>query len=177
MYSRFKHLCNRKAARTKTTGVVNLISQRQLHRTSLYRNTRVVFKVVWLLQGCLNLLYLWCSSSFFIEWFCLSSSTCVQSELQTTVLYYTLCRIRSDHESHAISVVEWYVHDNGIFTTSSADKMVRIWDTNELCVVEKIKFSGPVYTHSMASSESHCLIAGEVATVFFFLFLSSTYVE
>lgn len=74
----------------------------------------------------------------------------------------TTYRICSDHESHAISVVEWYVHDNGIFTTSSVDKMVRIWDTNELCVVEKFKFSGPVYTHSMASSESHCLIAGEV---------------
>ena len=74
----------------------------------------------------------------------------------------TAYRIHSDHESHAISAVEWYVHDNGIFTTSSVDKMVRIWDTNELCVVEKFKFSGPVYTHSMASSESHCLIAGEV---------------
>ena len=58
-------------------------------------------------------------------------------------------------------MVEWYVHDNGIFTTSSVDKMVRIWDTNELCVVEKFKFSGAVYTHSMASSESHCLIAGD----------------
>ena len=70
-------------------------------------------------------------------------------------------RIRSEHESHAVSMVQWYVHDNGIFTTSSVDKMVRIWDTNELCVVEKFKFSGPVYTHSMASSESHCLIAGD----------------
>ena len=53
-YSRFKHLCNRKTARTKTTSVVNLISQRQLYWTSLYSSTRVVFKVVWLLQGCIN---------------------------------------------------------------------------------------------------------------------------
>ena len=53
-YSRFRHLCNRKAARTKTTGVVNL------YWTSLYSSTRVVFKVVCLLQGCLNLLYCSC---------------------------------------------------------------------------------------------------------------------
>ena len=32
-------------------------------------------------------------------------------------------RIRSDHESHAISVVEWYVHDNGIFTTSFVPRL------------------------------------------------------
>ena len=55
-YSRFKHLCNRKAAWTKTTGVLNLISHRQLFRISLYSSTRVVFKIVWQLQGCLNLL-------------------------------------------------------------------------------------------------------------------------
>ena len=36
--------------------------------------------------------------------------------------------------SHAISVVQWYPHDTGIFTTSSVDKTLRVWDTNELCV-------------------------------------------
>ena len=44
------------ATRTKTMGVVNSISHRQLYRNSLC-STRMVFKVVWLLQGCLNLLY------------------------------------------------------------------------------------------------------------------------
>ena len=57
LYSRFRHLCNRKAAGTKTTGVVNSISHRQLYRISLHSSTRVVLKVIWLLQGCLNLLY------------------------------------------------------------------------------------------------------------------------
>lgn len=37
-------------------------------------------------------------------------------------------------ESHAISMVQWYPHDTGIFITSSVDRMLRIWDTNELCV-------------------------------------------
>ena len=78
------------------------------------------------------------------------------------VIFLPVFSIRSDQESHAISVVEWYVHDNGIFTTSSKDKFVRVWDANELCVVEKFKFSAPVYTHSMATSESHCLIAGQL---------------
>ena len=43
LYSRFKNLCNRKAARTKTTDVVNSIRHTQLHRNSLYSSTRVVF--------------------------------------------------------------------------------------------------------------------------------------
>ena len=38
-YSRFRHLCNRKAARTKTTSVVNSISHRQLYRNSFYNST------------------------------------------------------------------------------------------------------------------------------------------
>ena len=43
LYSRFKYICNRKAARTKTTGVVNLICQRQsLYWTSLYSSIMVV---------------------------------------------------------------------------------------------------------------------------------------
>ena len=72
-YSRFKHLCNRKAARTKTTGAVNLISHGQLCINSLYSSTRVVFKVVWLLQGCLNLLY---HSSHYMETFGVACYLC-----------------------------------------------------------------------------------------------------
>ena len=45
-YSRFKNLYNRKAARTKSIGVVNSIRHRQQYWNSLYSNTRVVFKVV-----------------------------------------------------------------------------------------------------------------------------------
>ena len=55
----------------KPHGAVNLISHRQLYRNCLYSSTRVVFKVVWLLQGYSNLLYLsqWCQKlrSFFIH--------------------------------------------------------------------------------------------------------------
>ena len=53
-YSRFRHHCNRIAARTTTTDVVNLISHGEQCRLS---STKVDFKVIWLLQGCLKLLY------------------------------------------------------------------------------------------------------------------------
>ena len=62
--------------------------------------------------------------------------------------------------SHAISVVQWYPHDTGVFTSSSVDKTLRIWDTNQMMVVEKFSFSRLVYTHAMAVAESHSLIAG-----------------
>ena len=52
--------------------IVNLISHRQQYRLSLYISTRVVFKIVWLLQGCLNLLYK-LSYSILVGW-CRQSS-------------------------------------------------------------------------------------------------------
>ena len=62
--------------------------------------------------------------------------------------------------SHSISVVQWYPHDTGLFTTSSTDKTLKIWDTNCMMMVEKFSFSKIVYTHSLAAAESHPLIAG-----------------
>ena len=46
-----------------------------------------------------------------------------------------------------------------MFTSSSLDKSLSVWDTNQLCVVEQFKFTEAVYTHSMAASGSHCLTA------------------
>ena len=40
----------------------------------------------------------------------------------------------ADDVSHAVSVVQWFPHDTGIFTTTSGDKYLKIWDTNELMV-------------------------------------------
>ncbi len=59
-----------------------------------------------------------------------------------------------------MSVVKWYPHDTGLFTTSSADHALRIWDTNQMAVVDKFPFKKIIYTHSMAASETHSLIAG-----------------
>lgn len=67
--------------------------------------------------------------------------------------------------SYAINCVQWYPHDTGMFVTSSADRAVKVWDTNEMCPVESFKFSKPVYTHTMAGSDTHCLIAGTVCGI------------
>jgi len=60
-----------------------------------------------------------------------------------------------------VAKVKWYPHDTGIFTSSSADNNLRVWDTNELTVVETFKFSKLLCTHAVANSSSHSLIAGE----------------
>ncbi len=96
----------------------------------------------------------------------------------TILLHDTLCPPGSTHQypivsntfspisnseqntSYAICSIQWYPHDTGMFVTSSADRTVKVWDTNEMCPVESFKFTKPVYTHVMAAAQSHCLIAG-----------------
>ncbi|XP_019863463.1 PREDICTED: DNA excision repair protein ERCC-8-like isoform X1 [Amphimedon queenslandica] len=39
------------------------------------------------------------------------------------------------------------------------DKTLRIWDTNEMCVVENFKMSTPIYTHDLAKAIKHTLTA------------------
>lgn len=55
---------------------------------------------------------------------------------KVNVIGYYLASIstRPSAHSHGISMVQWYPHDTGIFTSSSVDKTLRIWDTNEMCV-------------------------------------------
>ena len=65
-----------------------------------------------------------------------------------------------EKSAHAISTVQWYPHDTGLFTSSSTDHTLRVWDTNQLCVVEQFSFSHILYTHSLAASDQHSLIAG-----------------
>ncbi|XP_064385790.1 DNA excision repair protein ERCC-8-like [Halichondria panicea] len=95
----------------------------------------------------------------------------------TILLHDTLCPPGSTHQypivsntfspisnseqntSYAICSIQWYPHDTGMFVTSSADRTVKVWDTNEMCPVESFKFTKPVYTHVMAAAQSHCLIA------------------
>ncbi|KAL5487287.1 hypothetical protein EMCRGX_G019870 [Ephydatia muelleri] len=75
---------------------------------------------------------------------------------------FTCPVIASSHNhghTHGISTVQWYPHDTGMFTSSSLDRSLSVWDTNQLCVVERFKFTEAVYTHSMASSGTHCLTA------------------
>ncbi|XP_020639401.1 DNA excision repair protein ERCC-8 isoform X2 [Pogona vitticeps] len=70
---------------------------------------------------------------------------------------------RSHPDVHKFSVetVQWYPHDTGMFTSSSFDKTLKIWDTNTLQSVEVFTFEGTVYSHHMSPiATRHCLIAG-----------------
>ncbi|NWI90935.1 ERCC8 protein, partial [Pitta sordida] len=69
---------------------------------------------------------------------------------------------RSHPDVHRFSVetVQWYPHDTGMFTSSSFDKTLKIWDTNTLQPADVFNFEGTVYSHHMSPvATKHCLIA------------------
>ncbi|XP_027647042.1 DNA excision repair protein ERCC-8 isoform X5 [Falco biarmicus] len=69
---------------------------------------------------------------------------------------------RSHPDVHKFSVetVQWYPHDTGMFTSSSFDKTLKIWDTNVLQPADVFHFEGTVYSHHMSPvATNHCLIA------------------
>ncbi|KAM4708851.1 DNA excision repair protein ERCC-8 isoform 1-T3 [Discoglossus pictus] len=74
-----------------------------------------------------------------------------------------LCKVGKSHpDVHKFSVetVQWYPHDTGIFTSSSFDKTLKIWDTNTLQLAEVFHFEGTVYSHHMSPlATKHSLIA------------------
>ncbi|NWX19475.1 ERCC8 protein, partial [Aegotheles bennettii] len=74
-----------------------------------------------------------------------------------------LCSVGRSHPGvHRFSVetVQWYPHDTGMFTSSSFDKTLKIWDTNTLQPADVFHFEGTVYSHHMSPvATKHCLIA------------------
>ncbi|XP_074669550.1 DNA excision repair protein ERCC-8 isoform X1 [Strix aluco] len=69
---------------------------------------------------------------------------------------------RSHPYVHRFSVetVQWYPHDTGMFTSSSFDKTLKIWDTNVLQPADTFSFDGTVYSHHMSPvATKHTLIA------------------
>nr|XP_033796589.1 DNA excision repair protein ERCC-8-like [Geotrypetes seraphini]XP_033796598.1 DNA excision repair protein ERCC-8-like [Geotrypetes seraphini] len=74
-----------------------------------------------------------------------------------------VCTVGKSHpDVHKFSVetVQWYPHDTGIFTSSSFDKTLKIWDTNTLQPADVFHFEGTVYSHHMSPvATKHCLIA------------------
>lgn len=85
---------------------------------------------------------------------------------QTGNVKYTcqvICKVdRNNRHRHNTSVqsVCWYPLDTGIFTTSGTDKLLKVWDTNNLVPVDEYEFSGIVYQHNLSPiATKHCLIA------------------
>ncbi|XP_033020627.1 DNA excision repair protein ERCC-8 isoform X1 [Lacerta agilis] len=74
-----------------------------------------------------------------------------------------VCSVGRSHPNvHKFSVetVQWYPHDTGMFTSSSFDKTLKIWDTNTLQPADVFHFEGTVYSHHMSPvATKHCLIA------------------
>lgn len=88
----------------------------------------------------------------------------------TARLYYsqkfkceTVCSIdKSTKGNHQRSIesIQWYSQDTGMFLTSSADKTLKVWDTNASQVVDNFHFEGIVYNHQIGrQTKKHCLVA------------------
>ncbi|KAJ1965972.1 hypothetical protein GGI12_000403 [Dipsacomyces acuminosporus] len=58
-----------------------------------------------------------------------------------------------------VSSVQWYVLDTGLFTTSSYDCTVRVWDTSTMAEACQFDLLDRVYSHSMSPTGAHALIA------------------
>ncbi|XP_072043883.1 DNA excision repair protein ERCC-8-like [Amphiura filiformis] len=75
----------------------------------------------------------------------------------------TICTVgRSNRNVHKKSVetVQWYPHDTGMFTSSSMDMKLKIWDTNALVPADVFDFEKPIYNHDMSPiATRHTLIA------------------
>ncbi|XP_041108055.1 DNA excision repair protein ERCC-8 [Polyodon spathula] len=75
----------------------------------------------------------------------------------------SVCTVgRSNRHKHQFSVetVQWYPHDTGMFTSSSFDKTLKVWDTETLLPAEVFHFEGNVYCHNMSPiARKHSLIA------------------
>uniref|UniRef100_A0A915KXQ8 Uncharacterized protein n=1 Tax=Romanomermis culicivorax TaxID=13658 RepID=A0A915KXQ8_ROMCU len=59
---------------------------------------------------------------------------------------------RNSNRAHTsiCSWIQWHVSDTGIFTTSSRDKTLKVWDTNNMKPVDKYQFDRAVFQHSLA---------------------------
>ncbi|GCC27146.1 hypothetical protein chiPu_0005568 [Chiloscyllium punctatum] len=84
----------------------------------------------------------------------------------TKKLQYTckaICTVGRSHDhvhKYSVETVQWYPCDTGMFTSSSFDKTLKIWDTNRLLPAEVFSFEGTVYCHHMSPiATKHCLIA------------------
>ncbi|XP_013911066.1 PREDICTED: DNA excision repair protein ERCC-8 isoform X4 [Thamnophis sirtalis] len=74
-----------------------------------------------------------------------------------------ICSVGRNHpgvHKYSVETVQWYPHDTGMFTSSSFDKTLKIWDTNTLQPADEFHFDGTVYSHHMSPvATRHCLIA------------------
>ncbi|KAI9343631.1 WD40-repeat-containing domain protein [Obelidium mucronatum] len=76
----------------------------------------------------------------------------------------------------SVTAVSWYPHDAGLFTSSSTDKTVKVWDAHTMEPACSFNLKEKVYLHALSPvSSSTALIAGnqliDRSTAFIFLLL------
>ncbi|CAF1221397.1 unnamed protein product [Adineta steineri] len=64
-----------------------------------------------------------------------------------------------DHHTHNICSLLWYPNDNGLFVTLGLDKKLKIWDTNQVKMVDEYEFSNFAYSAHMPSTANASVIA------------------
>lgn len=68
-----------------------------------------------------------------------------------------------DFHRYAVTAAHWFPFDTGIFTTSSMDGTVKVWDANALAVAVTFKLEGKVYSHALSPvATSNNLIASKL---------------
>jgi DNA excision repair protein ERCC-8 len=67
---------------------------------------------------------------------------------------------RNSHR-YALTGIQWFPCDTGMFITSSLDHSIRVWDTNQMNEACAFNLHQPVYSIALSPiATSHTLIAG-----------------
>jgi DNA excision repair protein ERCC-8 len=66
----------------------------------------------------------------------------------------------SYQREYAVSCVQWYPYDTGLFISGSMDGQVTVWDTNTFTVAHTFKLNGIAHAARMSPvATTHSLIA------------------
>ncbi|KAF9898666.1 DNA excision repair protein ERCC-8 [Lobosporangium transversale] len=84
-----------------------------------------------------------------------------ESEREERRIIKSIASVNRSDDGHrgGVSRVRWYPFDNGMFTTSSFDSTIKVWDTNAMEVACTFDLANKVYSHAMSSKATHGLIA------------------
>eukprot|EP00833_Pecoramyces_ruminatium_P008657 jgi/Orpsp1_1/1182689/evm.model.c7180000082237.1 len=89
-----------------------------------------------------------------------NSNTTINQKTDSKIIKPMVCANREDKHKYSITNICWYPIDNGMFTTSSMDHSLKVWDTNILKPIFVFKFDGPIYNHAFSPiAQTHNLIA------------------
>ncbi|KAJ2447927.1 hypothetical protein GGF42_005302 [Coemansia sp. RSA 2424] len=80
---------------------------------------------------------------------------------QTTTCTHQVASTSQIASAHTrlISCIEWYPLDSGMFTTSSFDCTLRVWDAESMAEACQFDLESRVFSHCMSSTGAHALIA------------------